>query len=113
MDERITGFVGLDAHAESTAIGFAAAGRAAPRFIGTVGPKQPELTRAIGKLGEPRTLLIVYEAGPCGYGLAREPGALGYRCEVVAPSKIPKKAGERVRTDRRDALKLAICVGRG
>ena len=61
MDELITGFVGLDAHAESTAIGFAAAGRAAPRFIGTVGPKQPELTKALGRLGEPRTLLIVYE----------------------------------------------------
>jgi transposase len=107
MDEIITGFVGLDAHAESTAIGFAAAGRAAPRFIGTVGPQRSELTRALGRLGEPGSLLIVYEAGPCGYGLARELGALGYRCEVVAPSKIPRKPGERIKTDRRDALKLA------
>lgn len=115
MDERITGFVGLDAHAESTAIGFAEAGRAASRFIGTVGPKQPELTRAIGKLGEPRTLLIVYEAGPCGYGLARELGALGYRCEVVAPSKIPKKAGELTSVtipDERDEAIRDLCRAR-
>ena len=72
MDELITGFVGLDAHAESTAIGFAEAGRAAPRFIGTVGATRGELTKALGRLGEPGSLLIVYEAGPCGYGLARE-----------------------------------------
>ena len=107
MDELITGSVGLDAHAESTAIGFAEAGRVAPRLIGTVGPKQPELTKVLGRLGEPRTLLIVHEAGPCGYGLAHELRALGYRCEVVAPSKIPKKADERVKTDRSDALKPA------
>ncbi len=93
MDELITDFVGLDAHAESTAIGFAEAGRAAPRSIGPVGPKRSELTKVLGRLGEPASLRIVYEAGPCGYSLARELGALGYRCEVVAPSKIPKKAG--------------------
>ena len=113
MAELITGFVGLDAHAESTAIGFAEAGRTAPRFIGTVGATREELTKALGRLGEPGSLLIVYEAGPCGYGLARELEALGYRCEVVAPSKIPKKAGERIKTDRRDALKLASLARAG
>ena len=113
MDEVITGFVGLDAHAESTAIGFAEAGRAAPRFIGTVGPKFSELTKALGKLGEPGTLLVVYEAGPCGYGLARALLARGYRCEVVAPSKIPKQPGVRVKTDRRDALKLSSLARAG
>lgn len=113
MDEIITGFVGLDAHAESTAIGFAEAGRAAPRFVGTVGAKRSELTKALGKLGQPRSLLVVYEAGPCGYGLARELTAAGYRCEVVAPSKIPQKPGDRVKTDRRDALKLASLARAG
>lgn len=107
MSELITGFVGLDVHAESIAIGVADAGRAAPRFIGTVGSKLSELTKALSRLGEPGALLIVYEAGPCGYGLARELLAQGYHCEVVAPSKIPKQPGERVKTDRRDALKLA------
>jgi transposase len=113
MDEIITGFVGLDAHAESTAIGIAEAGRAAARFVGTVGAKPAELIRALGKLGKPGSLLIVYEAGPCGYGLARELAAAGYRCEVIAPSKIPRKAGDRVKTDRRDALMLASLARAG
>jgi transposase len=113
MDEDITGFVGLDAHAESTAIGFAEAGRAAPRFVGTVGAKRAELLKALGKLGEPGLLRVVYEAGPCGYGLARELTAAGYRCEVIAPSKIPTRPGERVKTDRRDALKLASLARAG
>lgn len=115
MDELITGFVGLDAHAESTAIGFAEAGRAAPSLIGTVGPKRSELTKVLGRLGEPQSLLIVYEAGPCGYGLARELGALGYRCEVVAPSKIPQKAGELTSVtipDERDEAIRDLCRAR-
>lgn len=113
MEEIITGFVGLDAHAESTAIGFAESGRAPPRFVGTVGAKFTELRRALDKLGEPASLRIVYEAGPCGYGLARELAAGGYRCEVIAPSKIPHRPGERVKTDRRDALKLASLARAG
>ena len=103
MDEIITGFVGLDAHAESTAIGFAEAGRAAPRFVGTVGAKLSDLRKALSKLGEPDSMLIVYEADPCGYALARQLRAAGYRCEVVAPSKIPQKQGDRVKTVNRHA----------
>ena len=113
MEENITGFVGLDAHAESTVIGFAAAGREASRYIGRASAKVPEIKRALSKLGEPGSLLIVYEAGPCGYGLARELRAAGYRCEVIAPSKIPKQSGDRVKTDRRDALKLASLARAG
>lgn len=113
MQELITGFVGLDAHAESTAIAVAEVGRTAPRFVGTVGPTLAQLSKALHTLGEPHSLLIVYEAGPCGYGLARELRAQGYRCEVVAPSKIPRKPGERVKTDRRDALKLASLARAG
>lgn len=107
MDELITGFVGLDAHAESTAIAVAEVGREAPRFVGTVGARLSELTQALSRLGEPQRLQVVYEAGPCGYRLARELIRLGYRCAVVAPSKIPRRAGERIKTDRRDALNLA------
>jgi transposase len=107
MDEPITGFVGLDAHAESIAIGVAEVGRDAPRFVGTVGSRLAELEKALKKLGTAGSLQIVYEAGPCGYGLVRELRARGYRCEVVAPSKIPRRPGERIKTDRRDALKLA------
>jgi transposase len=107
MQETITAFIGLDAHAESNAIGVAEAGRAVPRFVGTVGPKFTELSKALAKLGDPSELLIVYEAGPCGYALARELKRAGYRCEVVAPSKVPRRPGDRVKTDRRDALSLA------
>jgi transposase len=107
MDEAITAFIGLDAHAESTAIAVAERGREAPRFVGTVGGKFSELSRALAKLGECSKLFMVYEAGPCGYALARELGRAGYRCEVVAPSKVPRRPGDRVKTDRRDALTLA------
>ncbi len=107
MDEGITGYVGLDAHAESTAIAVAQAGRTAARFVGTVGAKFAELTKCLGGLGTPETLQIVYEAGPCGFTLARQLRQAGYHCEVVAPSRIPRRAADRVKTDRRDALLLA------
>lgn len=113
MNEPTTAFVGLDAHAESTAIGVAEPGRAPPRFVGTVGARFVELKQALGKLGDPAALMIVYEAGPCGYALARELHAAGYRCEVVAPSKVPRRPGERVKTDRRDALMLASLARAG
>ena len=77
MDELITGFFRLDVHAQPSAIAWAQAGRAAPGFIGTVGVKLSELTRALGKLRAPDSLLIVYQAGPCGFSLARD---LAYRC---------------------------------
>ena len=81
MDEIITAYVGLDWHAESTAIAVADAGRAAPRFVGTVGPKLPELRKALEKLGRPEQLQIVYEAGPGGFtcGAAVAPRGLSLR----------------------------------
>ena len=109
MDE-IT-FVGLDAHAETTAIAVAEAGSAAPRFIGTFGAKFAELTKVLDKLGKHSELRVVYEAGPCGFAMVRQLRQVGYHCEVVAPSKIPRKTGDRVKTDRRDALSLA-CLAR-
>ena len=107
MSENITAFVGLDVHKESIAIAVAEPGRAAPRFIGTTGPGLAEVHKALSHLGPPAQLLVVYEAGPCGYGLARQLCSRGYRCEIIAPSKIPRKPGDRLKTDRRDALALA------
>jgi transposase len=107
MSENITAFIGLDVHKESIAIAVAEPGRAAPRFIGTTGPALAEVHKALSHLGTPAQLLVVYEAGPCGYGLARQLCSCGYRCEVIAPTKIPRKPGERIKTDRRDALALA------
>jgi transposase len=107
MSEITTSFVGLDVHKDSTAIGDAPAGRENPRFVGTVGPDLSQLLKALRRLGTPENLLVVYEAGPCGYELARKLRQHGYRCEVVAPNKIPRPKGERIKTDRRDALTLA------
>src|SRR5262245_39701486 len=66
------------------------------------------LRRLAGKLGQEGVeLRFCYEAGPCGYGIQRQLSALGHECVVVAPSLIPKRAGDRVKTDRRDAPRLA------
>lgn len=107
MEQDITGYVGLDVHKDSIAVAVAEPGRAAPRFVGTTGPCLAELTKALSHLGRPAQLQLAYEAGPCGYTLARELSARGYRCEVIAVAKTPRKPGERIKTDRRDALLLA------
>ena len=66
------------------------------------------LDRLIGKLGgEGVRLRLCYEAGLCGYGIQRHLSRLGHECVVVAPSLIPKRAGDRIKTDRRDAASLA------
>ena len=97
MHELITGFVGLDAHAGSTAIAVAEVGREVPRFVGTVGARLSELTKALSRLGEPQCLQVVYEAGPCGYTLARSRQST--RCRLFANlaspqlKRIPRLAG--------------------
>jgi len=107
MDEGIKVFVGLDVHKDSIAMAAAEAGRAPGRQIGTIAHDVNKLIKALAKLGEPGAMHVVYEAGPTGYGLQRLLAARGSRCEVVAPSLIPRRAGERIKTDRRDALRLA------
>jgi transposase len=108
MKEAITSFVGLDVHKDSIAVAVAGAGRQAPRFIGTVVPRLSSLQRVLRGIGPASQTLVVYEAGPCGYGLARRLSADGYSCEVVAPARIARSPIEqRIKTDRRDALLLA------
>src|SRR4029079_3737006 len=63
--------------------------------------------KVLEKLGPRAAVPCCYEAGPTGYGLARALGAAGWACDVIAPSLIPKKSGQRIKTDRRDAMKLA------
>jgi transposase len=94
-------------------MGVAPTGREPPRFVGTVVPQWLPLCKALGRLGRARELEIVYEAGPCGYTLARQLRSHGYACEVIAPAKIARRPGDRIKTDRRDALLLARGTGRG
>src|SRR5438876_849822 len=99
-------FVGLDVHAETIAVGVAEPGGEV-RSLGTI-PNTPEaVRRLVKKLGPPETLRVCYEAGPTGYVLYRQLTALGVPCAVIAPTLVPVKAGDRVKTDRRDAEKLA------
>lgn len=101
-------YVGLDESKDTIEVAVAEAGsRAQGRGFGSI-PNTPEaLRKLVRKLGRPRDLHFVYEAGPCGYGTYRELKSLGAECVVVAPSKIPRKAADRIKNDRRDALKLA------
>jgi len=107
MNNDITVFVGLDVHKSSIAIAAAHSGRAEPRFVGTCGPELRELLKALSNLSTPANTLIAYEAGPSGFALARQLATQGWRCQVIAVSKTPRKPGERIKTDRRDALALA------
>ena len=106
MSKHITTHVGLDVHKNSTAIAVAAQGRRA-QFVGTAGPQLSELRRVLEGLGSASTMQVVYEAGPCGYGLVRALRKAGYRCDVIAPAKVARRPGDRIKTDRRDALHLA------
>lgn len=107
VNETIRFFVGLDVHKESIAVAVAEAGREEPRFLGSMGPELGALRKALQRIGTAAQMLIVYEAGPSGYALWRDLCARGYRCEVIAPSKIARRPGDRIKTDRRDALLLA------
>lgn len=113
MSEAITSFVGLDVHHDSIAVGAAPEGREEPHFLGTVAPQWSALSKTLNRLGPPETLKIVYEAGPCGYTLARQLQEHGYACEVIAPAKIKRAPGDRIKTDRRDALLLARAARAG
>ena len=99
-------YVGLDVHAETITAAVAEAG-GEERSLGTI-PHRPESIRKLLKrLGRRDQLRVCYEAGPTGYGLYWELTGMGIACEVVAPTLVPSKPGDRVKTDRRDALKLA------
>lgn len=99
-------FIGLDVHAETIAVAVAEPGGEV-RSVGTI-PNRPEsIRKLIKKLGATAALRVCYEAGPTGYVIYWQLTGLGVRCEVVAPTLVPVKAGDRVKTDRRDALKLA------
>jgi transposase len=102
-------FVGLDTSKKTTSVAVAEDGRQGEvRFVGDIENTPEAVRRFVTKLaGKHRRLAFCYEAGPTGYGLYRQITALGHECAVIAPSLIPKRPGERVKTNRRDAVTLA------
>lgn len=103
-------YVGLDVHKETISVSVAECGRGAPEDLGEIRNTVKAVGKLIDRLSrrfDGQRLLWAYEAGPCGYGLYRQIMGTGHDCEVVAPSLIPRKAGERIKTDRRDARSLA------
>jgi transposase len=109
MSQSSTLFIGMDVHKETIAVAYVAQDHGAEvTFLGTIGTRQCDIDQLIRKMqSKAKHLVFVYEAGPCGYWLYRYLRKKGYDCWVVAPSLIPKKAGDRVKTDRRDAMQLA------
>lgn len=109
MAHSSTLFVGLAVHKETIAVAYVAEEREAEEvFLGTIGTRQCDIDKLVRKLqSKGKTLHFVYEAGPWGYWLYRYLTKKNLQCWVVAPSQIPKQAGDRVKTDRRDAVQLA------
>jgi transposase len=83
-------------------------------YLGTIGTRQAGRSKLIRRLqAKTPTLVFTYEAGPCGYGLYRDLTDQGFDCRVVAPSLIPQTPGDKVKTDRRDAVELARLLRAG
>jgi transposase len=107
--------VGLDVHKDFISVAYAPEEKGAEVvFLGRIGTSQRDIDRLIHALkGKAEDLIFVYEAGPCGYSLYRYLSKKGFQCVVAAPSLMPRKPGERVKTDRRDAVQLARLLRSG
>ena len=115
MNEDSVVYVGVDAAKAKHAIAIAESGRSGEvRYVGEIETTPAAVERFVRKLARKHPRLhFGYEAGPTGYGLHRQLVALGHACEVVAPSLIPKRPGEHVKTNRRDAISLARLLRAG
>ena len=100
-------FVGLDVHAETIAVAVAEANGGEVRSLGIIPNRESSVKKLLSKLGPKANWTACYEAGPTGYALYWQLTKLGCTCEVVAPTLIPVKPGDRIKTDRRDAERLA------
>ncbi len=98
--------LGLDVHKDSISAGILNPGHETPD-VEKIFHDEESVRRLIGRFPDPRRVRACYEAGPTGYDLARLLLAMGVRCEVIAPSMIPKAPGDRVKTDTRDCRRLA------
>lgn len=109
-------YIGLDVHKDTIAVAIALPGGEEPAYQGEIAHEPRKVGKWLDRLSaefDGLVLLFCYEAGPCGYRLYRQLMEAGHGCLVVAPSLIPRKAGERIKTDRRDALKLARLLRAG
>ena len=100
-------YVGLDVHKETIVVGVAEEGRSTPEVFATIPNTKVALDKALERLCAKAHLRCCYEAGPTGYGIYRDLKSAGITCVVVAPALVPEQKGNRVKTDRRDAAKLA------
>jgi len=101
-------FAGLDVHAETIVVAVAEL-NGEVRSLGVIPNRAESVGKLMRKLGKPEQLRVCYEADRTGYALYWQLARLGVHCEVVAPTLVPVKSGDRVKTDRRDAEKLARC----
>src|ERR1700722_11138399 len=107
--KQMKSFVGLDVHKATISISVAEDGRSGRVRLIVVVRITPEAVHKMAKqLAKHGELDFCYEASGCGYGIHRQLTGLGHKCTVAAPSMIPRKPGERIKTDRRDTEKLAI-----
>ncbi len=107
-------YVGLDVHKADISVGIANADRTEASYYGTIENTAHACLTIAKKLSKDEgSILFCYEAGPCGYEVYRHLTKAGYDCVVIAPSLIPKKSGDRVKTDRRDAVSLARLLRAG
>ena len=106
--KKFSKFIGMDVHKATIAVSVADANGGEVRYVGEIANTPEAIEKLVRQLRKGDAhLSFCYEAGPCGYGIHRQLSDLGWDCQVVAPSLIPRKAGERVKTDRRDSLMLA------
>ena len=110
---KIAKFVGLDVHKDSIAIAVSEGGPLGVQDVGVIAHDVPKLMRKLRGLGALEDLSVVYEAGPTGFGLCRALRAEGVQCMVVAPNRVPKMPGTRIKTDKRDARHLAFMLRAG
>jgi transposase len=113
MQHRQVRYIGLDVHRASIAVAIVEE-EGAPRSYGSIANDPTAIRKVMTRLGGPDVQLrVAYEAGPTGYAVHRQLTSMSIECMVVAPSLIPKRPGDKVKTDRRDALKLARLLRSG
>ncbi|MHB1952292.1 MAG: IS110 family transposase [Sulfobacillus sp.] len=105
--EQYTRYIGFDVSAETIVMAEARPGRDSARDMGSIPYRLDSVTQWIQRQLDAQTILVCYESGPTGFGLARHLHQLHVACDVIAPGLIPHKVSDRVKTDRRDARQLA------